>query len=625
MSIKLLLNCFPPTSLYMPSIGCEVVSKYITAKNGVDTEVIYWNYLFQDRSSEGEINLFEADNDLYQILPFLSILAEGVVPEVHDRLLLKMQETNPSFKTLGEDYYKKKLKKQVDRINKIIDDQLKELLSDEFIVFGVSAKFDSWIPGVVVAREVKKRRPDAICVLGGIEEENAANVLFEEYDVFDFAIWGEGEIPMSLLIERLTKKDEDYSQIPRLLNRYSLSEDGNILFENANRDKGFLDIKEYPDINYDTYFEYAKEINKGHIQLPIETSRGCRWNKCNFCALSWGNLYRTQDLDSIVIQLRSYYLKYGILRYFFVDNDIVGKDIRLFEKLLDKLIKLSSELEVDFDFHADILHLNFNKRIIQKLSLAGFKSVQVGYEGVSDSMLKKLNKSTTFAENLLFVKFAQKYDIEVTITGLIIGIPGENEEDVFESTNNLHFLRFFLGENKKELQHTFSKLVLFYETEFWEMMSQSEREKFSTNSLNDLLPNDFIKNPYVAYSLLGQWATPPLMDKWHSFKVTSDFYEKAKFKYYLIEANEEVNYLEYKEDLKIESLTFDQPEYWDVLKIANDQVISLKKLYREIQKKYSEMNLDRLIEIVIELKGSYLLYCSKDRNKIVSIIDTDRL
>ncbi len=607
----------------MPSIGCEILNSCISTIENVNSEVVYWNHIFQQKASDEE-NLFQSEEDFAQILPFLAILNKEN-PEIKNRILLAMQEINPSFKSLGEHYYKEKLSKQISRISGIIDTQLDKLMPAKgSFLFGVSAKFDSWIPGVVVASEVKKRKPDAICVIGGVEEKNALNVLFQKYKILDFAIWGEGEIPLNLLIEKIIQKDNNYREIPRLLFRSFTSEQ--ILRSQENEKiTSFLDLKHYPAIDYSSYFKYAKEIsgiNKEDIQLPIETSRGCRWNKCNFCALSWGNLYRTLVFDKVVEQVKNYHLIYNITRFFFVDNDIVGKNIELFEEFLDKLIDLSDELEVEFDFHADILHLNFNSRIIKKLSLAGFRSVQIGYEGVSDSMLKKLNKSTTFADNLLFVKFGQKYDIEVTITGLIIGLPNENESDVYESVNNLHFLRFLLGKKKKELEHRFSQLVLFYETRFWEMISQSEIQRFDTNPLNDYFSPDFTENIYVAYSLFGQWGTPLLMRKWNAFKEISNYYQEHEFRYYLIEDNGVIKYIEYREDLKVQSLTFDQPEYWDVLKIANDEVISLNKLQKKINEKYSDIDQSRLIEIAEELKSSYLLYSSADHSKMISVIDT---
>ena len=200
MNYKILLNCFPPTNIFMPSIGCEILNAYITKNNNIDSEQVYWNFLFQEKMPEGGENFFEIKNDLDQVLPFLAILYGNENPKLIDRIAFRMQVVNPSFKTLGANYYREKLSKQINHINEIIKNELDRLLDSENIIFGISAKFDSWIPGIVVAQEVKKRKPDTVIVLGGIEEENAAKVLFEEFQVFDFAIWGEGEIPLSKLI-----------------------------------------------------------------------------------------------------------------------------------------------------------------------------------------------------------------------------------------------------------------------------------------------------------------------------------------------------------------------------------------------------------------------------------------
>jgi len=618
MSIKVILNCFPPTNLYMPAIGCEVLKSHISKNKRINTEVIYWNHIFQKiyEGSGKDDKLLQPEDDLLQVLPFLSILAEQKFNhKIKERIILKMQEAAPGFKAMGASYYKEKYIKQINSIYEILKNQLDKLLTNNILLFGISAKFDAWIPGIIVAQEVKRIRPDIKLVIGGIEEVEAAKELFKAFDVFDFAIWGEGEIPTSLLIEKLLKGNEEYQNIPRLLHRKESIDKIISRAPQLEDSANYYDIKKYEDLSFDNYYSYAKTIDPKKIQLPIEISRGCRWGKCNFCALNWGYTYRTQNLNNVIEQIKKQYLKYKTKSFFFVDNDIVGKNIKLFENFLDALIDLSNELEVDFDFHADILHLNFNKELIKKISLAGFKSVQIGYEGVSDSMLKKLKKSTTFAENILFVKFAQKYDVEVTITGLIIGIPNETEEDIIKSTDNLHFLRFFLGDKKNKLHHPFAELMLFHETGFWKMLSELERKKFDKHPLNDFLPEDFLNNTHVKYSLLGQYKIPILMDKWQSFKVVSNHYEKSDYKYYLIENKDVINYLEYKDNLKIDSLSFEQPEFWDVLKIANDEIVSEKMMLEKIQEKYENITKDELKEIIKKLKDNYLLYSSEDNAK----------
>ena len=628
MKSNILLNCLPPTNLYMPAIGCEVLKSYIDTKLGTKTEIIYWNHIFQDlyRDSDGQSNQFQPQNDLQQIFPFLGILAEqDGNNKIRDQILFRMQEAAPSFKTMGGKYYKKKYFELLAKTRKIIKRQLEKLLKEELLFFGISAKFDAWIPAMLLAHSAKQIRPDIKIVLGGIEEPDAAQALFNICQDFDYAIWGEGEIPRKMLIEDLMSEDNNLKSIPRFLFRNLKKESFNKDCSKTESINSYLNLTNYLDLDYSDYFKSATDIDRSKIQLPIEISRGCRWNKCNFCALNWGYRYRTQDFKNLIKQVRNQYNRYKIPRFFFVDNDVVGKNIRKFEKFLDDLIELSNELGVDFDFHADILHLNFNKNLIKKLSLAGFKSVQIGYEGVSDSMLRKLNKSTTFAENLLFIKFAQKYDVNVTITGLIIGIPNESESDIIESTENLHYLRFFLGEDTKKLQHRFAELSLFYKTNFWEMISSEERKDFNLHPVNDFLKSSFFENEHIRYSLLGQSRRPKLNEKWHAFKTISDHYEKSNYQYYLIDNDGVINYMEYKDSIKVDSLTFDNPAYWEVLRAANDVVISFSILHNIIQHKYPDITELQLNEIISDLKDNYLLYASDDNGKLVSIIDTDYL
>ncbi len=296
-----------------------------------------------------------------------------------------------------------------------------------------------------------------------------------------------------------------------------------------------------------------------------------------------------------------------------MDNDVVGKRMEVFSALLNLLINLSEELATSFSLHADVLHLGFNKELIRKMSLAGFKSVQIGYEGITDSMLKKLKKSTTFAENLLFVKFSQQYDIELTITGLIIGLPNEEEEDILESCNNLHYLRFYLDEkSNRGLRHNFAELMLFYDTPFWNMMTDDERMEFNEHPTIRLLPEDFIPFNDELYSIFGQIKKQPsLMVNWRKFEAISKYYEKNSFKYYLMKNGDNVHYIEYKNNLKIEDITFDDIVYLEVMKIANDKVVSLNKIFEKIQDINKSLSKKEVLSIVKELDDKFLLYCNQ--------------
>jgi hypothetical protein len=67
---------------------------------------------------------------------------------------------------------------------------------------------------------------------------------------------------------------------------------------------------------------------------------------------------------------------------------------------------------------------------------------------------------------------------------------------------------------------------------------------------------------------------------------------------------------------------FDEPEYRAVLELANDEVVSFDYIYEQIEKKYAMTNRLRLIKIIDELQSLSLIYSNKDKNRIISIIDT---
>lgn len=621
---RIVLNCLPPANLHMPSISCEILKSQLVNNGYNNVNIIYWNHLFHELTKtpfqDEKGDAFVEEHDNIKLLPFYSVFAKRTQNnDAINRILLEDELINPGFKILGHNHYRKRFEEKQNATFQIIENEIDRNINNDVLLFGISAKFDGWISGILITEVLKKKFPNIKCVIGGFENQIQAETIFKQFEIFDYAIFGEGEIPLLKLCQHL-EGNTKIDNVPRLLYRNH----SDIKYSSAIEKDSYLDLNRYLDINYDDFFHYSKDnVERSKVEIPIETSRGCKWNKCNFCALNWGYKFRTRPSHSIVSNIKELYHKYTIRKFFFVDNDIVGKNKKEFNTLLDSLIDLSNDLGIDFEFHADILHLNFNSELMKKMSLAGFKGVQIGYEGVSDTMLKKLNKSTSFADNILFLRHAQKYDIKTTITGLIIGLPNEKEEDVIESSENLHFLRFILNKSdSKKLQHRFAPLMLFYETPFWKMMTNEERKEFDWHPVDGFLPENFIGTGDTLYSIFGKTKTPKNMLLWQKFEKISNYYEDTKFDYYLIETNGNKYYIEYKDNLKIEETCFDKPEYWEVISLANDKVISFKQLHKKLNEQYPDINAEYLTTILKDLKEKFLLYYSSDMKKIVSVIDT---
>jgi radical SAM superfamily enzyme YgiQ (UPF0313 family) len=111
--------------------------------------------------------------------------------------------------------------------------------------------------------------------------------------------------------------------------------------------------------------------------------------------------------------------------------------------------------------------------------LAGFKSIQIGYEAVSDSLLRKVNKKNSFSSNLMFVKWASEYNLSLQGLNIITGLIEEDDTDIKTSIKNLHYLRFFLNVGTK---HTVVPLQIMSASRYYKELQ--DRHKLDVWNVN---------------------------------------------------------------------------------------------------------------------------------------------
>lgn len=127
-------------------------------------------------------------------------------------------------------------------------------------LFGISSKFYQWIPGTILAEEIKKRDPLSKIVIGGFGNQQSATAALNQSDNFDYAIWGEGEYPLLELYNALSDEVEKIKIHPRVISKL----DPKSIHNNGTSDK-YLDFSEYVETQYD---EFIHEINT--FNIPID-------------------------------------------------------------------------------------------------------------------------------------------------------------------------------------------------------------------------------------------------------------------------------------------------------------------------------------------------------------------
>ena len=609
--MKILLNCLPPADIDTPSISLSILKKFME-ENGIETEVKYWNFLLSVMSE-----YTDSEDTEIRLLPFLSILNDrSDNTKGNNRIISLLQKLDPSYKTNNPNYYSEFLDDKKEEIFEIIQQELEDIDFSEISLFGITAKYNQWIPGMILAEEIKKIAPNVKIIVGGFGSENVAKEAMKVCSHFDFVTWGEGEYPLLELSKQLRIDAPDLKIIPRLIYR----EADEIIQSSTNKSE-YLDFENYIYPDYEDYIEnYPHPEDTDEISIPINSIRSCHWSKCKFCDFNKGYKLRARTPECIVNEIEHLTEKYGLTTFTFVDSDTFG-NLEHFEKLLDLIIDLKYRNEEDYLLWAEIIPNNkFDARLMEKMAIAGFKNLFIGYDGLSDTLLTKMNKSNSFSDNLFFIKYSLKNAIS-PLVNVIKHVPGETEEDVQECTNNLHFLRFYYNDSIVSFSHIYVSLVLSSMTKYYSAMSEDEREKYNTDDLSYLLPDNFSNNKDRFHLFRYEKDVPDNAKEWDKLIETEDYYKTNKFNYKILENNGIYYYTEYCNDTEIENIVFGEPEYGFILKATEKKVCTFTELYSSMQQVFPDITEDRLKEILSNLKASYLIYCNQEFSNIVSVIE----
>jgi radical SAM superfamily enzyme YgiQ (UPF0313 family) len=579
--------------------------------NGVSTNVKYWNF---DLSVMSEYT--DSEDTEIRLLPFLSLLNDRHHNNKgNNRIISLLQQLNPDLKSSDPNYYSAFLTDKKEEISTFICKELQTINFSSIKLFGISAKYNQWIPGMLLAEEVKKTAPHVQTIVGGFGSEQSAREAMKLCPAFDFATWGEGEYPLLILTEQLNSEHPDLSIVPRLIYRHKER-----LTQSTTNQSQYLDFENYMYPDYEDYFSsFPEDEDKTQISVPINSIRSCHWHRCHFCDFNQGYKLRTRSPECILNEIDHIYQQYGITTFTFGDSDTFG-DLKHFEHLLELIIDLRYRSEEDFSFWAELIpNSHYSAHLMEKMAIAGFKNLFIGYDGLSDSLLRKMNKSNTFSDNVFFIKYAIKHGIN-PVVNVITHVPGETEEDVQECMDNLHFLRFFYGDSVISFSHDYVPLVLSSMTKYYKLMPNTELDNYRSDDLSYLLPNSFSNHEDRFHLFRYKRNVAPNAREWDKLKEVEAYYKNHCFTYKTQEYNGVCYYTEYCDDEEIENIVFAEPEYAFVFRASEQQVCEFDELLTNLQLAFPGITETRLKEVLDNLKKNYLIYYGDGYSHIISVL-----
>lgn len=614
------LICLPPTQLDLPISGLSTLKSYIN-KSNISCNVHYLNISINENCFFKSCN-----NDFMNLLPYIYL---------YNKIVLKDEYKSSQTKVYIESFYGKVFYKDKSLTDELFDEYIGQLIDhidlklDSIVaksplLIGFTSKFYQWIPACVCAYLIKLKNPNIRILIGGWSHKDAALSILKVAPYFDFAIWGEGEIPVVDLYNSI-KYDKTKNNVARLIYR----DEKPIVSTHLSDNGTFVDLNTSPIPNFEDYIlEMQTHNNTSVFSLPVERSRGCNWNKCNFCYLSVGYNYRIKDNEKFIEQVTYLIEKYNIYLFQIMDNDFVGKDIEVFKDLLEK-IKLLREKFPEFKIIlAEIITKDLSKEIIEMMYESGIENVQIGLEAISQNILTKMNKYQSVAENIFFIREALLSGISVSGANIITETLDENNDDIIESINMLYFFRFFL--NQEKLKFNESALAIANYSSYRKRIKNENREfEYYSNDIAELLPVNFISD-IDRFSLFDYTSNSSPKLLWDIFSKSYKTYVKNKHSYKINYKNGEIYYKEYSNRKLIKEICFDDIFTIRLLHILQETVFSFDELYEEIisqlpEEKYGILKKKSLTKMLFDLYQEGLVYYNKDFSQITTIIILNEL
>lgn len=269
---------------------------------------------------------------------------------------------------------------------------------------------------------IKKVKPDTHICLGGahiwVFPEEAINL-----PGVDSAVWGDGEITFTELVETLERKG-DLRDVAGILFK---EKEGQVIRTENREEAKDLDIFPFPDRTAIDYRRYYTPATREALTTTMITSRGCPL-RCVFCDTRKN--YRSRSPKNIVDEMEICVRDLGIKEIFFIDD--------IFNVTSQRVIDIANEilargLKVKWGFKSTCRGVT--AEMLKIAAQAGCVKIHYGVETGTDEGLRAMNKSVTIAEIKQTFRLTREAKIR-SIAYMMIGCPHEKtREDIVKTIN----------------------------------------------------------------------------------------------------------------------------------------------------------------------------------------------
>jgi radical SAM superfamily enzyme YgiQ (UPF0313 family) len=307
-------------------------------------------------------------------------------------------------------------------------------------VVGLSMIYSSDLDNLYrCAQLVKEELPDTLVVVGGLHASiYAKQVLLDGRPYVDVVLRGEGE-------QRLPAFLADYAagQLDRAGDGVAGWVAGELVINPQRARLADLDSQPLPAYHLlpmEKYFAHNVPFSpypRGWRVMQVYTSRGCPIG-CTFCAsTNFSKAFIARSPQAVVAEIRFYQNRYGIDEIQFADDNLTlhrGRALALFEAL--------APLGLPWCTPNGIMVNTLDRELVDRMVDSGLYQITLSLDsGNSETLKTRHRKPVDLTRVPDLMAYLQARGVLVHGT-LVVGMPGETEEDILEGFTYVEQLPF---------------------------------------------------------------------------------------------------------------------------------------------------------------------------------------
>jgi magnesium-protoporphyrin IX monomethyl ester (oxidative) cyclase len=292
-------------------------------------------------------------------------------------------------------------------------------------LIGISNLFTFTYPVVFDMAKTLKDKRDAPIVLGGAHPSATPVETLRSKNI-DYVVISEGEQTLLDLLDVLDGKKKE-----KELDGFAWKEGKQIKVNPKTKFIQDLDSLPFPArhlLPMETYFKKKEAHGPTEERwTPLISSRGCPF-ECTFCTPRlWQRKWRFRSAKNVVDEIEECIEDFNIHDFYFDDENMTLEKKRVFQ-ICDEIKR--RKLDITWQTPNGIRASVTDRETLAKMKEAGCKHITVAPESGSNRVLNEIMKKHQTLDQVTNVVVAA-HDLGIkTAAFLLIGLPGETEEDI---------------------------------------------------------------------------------------------------------------------------------------------------------------------------------------------------